>query len=105
MVNEQTLLDLAVLLKELYSLTKRYGAATCNFRQVENILAIIYEEGNPKQYSELYHCLKGLYFAKAGLSEFYVSPTQSDDWRAINQRLSEIKNETAYYEQLFEKYH
>lgn len=104
MIKEQTLLDLAVLLKELHFLTKRYGVASCNSRQVENILAIIYEKENPKQYSELYHCLKGLYFAKAGLSEFYVSPTQSDGWRAINQRLSEIKDEIAYYEQLFEMY-
>lgn len=101
---EQQLLDLAVLLKELYYFLKKYETSPYGSRQVENILAIIYEEDNPKRYSEIYSCLKQLYFPKAGLSEFYVSSSRSSNWRELNQRLSEIHKELDVYEQKFERY-
>ncbi|MBP1048377.1 hypothetical protein I6N96_18955 [Enterococcus sp. BWM-S5] len=104
MSKKHSLQSLAILLKELFYLLKKYDHSSYNARQVENILAIIYEEENPKKYSEIYSCLKGLYFPKAGLSEFYISADQSSDWRMLNQRLAKISEELEDYEQIFEKY-
>lgn len=103
-ITEKELSKLASLLKELYRIAQSYGADNTSIRQIENLLAIIYEEENPVRNQELYQALKGLYFPKAGLSEFCVLPAQSANWRAINQRLSMITQEIAHYEQALEYY-
>ncbi|WP_086347248.1 hypothetical protein [Candidatus Enterococcus clewellii] len=103
-MNDIQLAELALLLKELFQIVTSYGAPTSTIKQVENILAILYEEDNSKKNSEVYHCLKGLYFPKAGLSEFYVSPAQSVDWQIINQRLSALQAELSSYEHFLERY-
>lgn len=79
-------------LRALLDILKLYGGSenSVHISQINNILSILSENEFKNEVENIKYFISRLYIPKAGLGEFYVTPSITENYKEVNKRISEI---------------